>query len=258
MGHVRIGVLPVTEPWKKVVEKISDGADVAAVAAETLTAAGKAFLDVGQDNGFRESIFLLTELALAGGKKDSGDKLAGLGVDLVADTSVADVMVKISNELERRVSERRSRTDFGELAQNAAIGALTAHLQSKCDSFFEPTRTEMLAAFKELSKPARFGAVVRDFTAKLTNATLGYFLSKTLGTHVGANQRFPTTNQVAQFSASMERHCTESSAIVEQFAGEWFSKRRYLGKGDISREAVERFSWFGMQKMRAELEVRGK
>lgn len=258
MGHMRIGTLPATEPWNGVVGKIGVGAAAPEVAEATLGAAGKAFLAVGEDVGFRETTFLLVELALAGNKPDAAAQLANLGISISEHPSLAEVAVQVSRELDSRIDATRKRSDFGEMAQHALVRAVVEHVQNHLLPLLPPSRRDVMAAFKELSKEQGFGAVARSFCAQLTDGTLNYFLSKTLATQIGEGQRFTTTNQVTEFEAGMRRHCREASAIVEEFAAKWFSKRRWMGGGKISRDTVDRFGWYGMQKMRLELEVRAK
>lgn len=258
MGHMRIGTLPATEPWNGVVSKIGLNGSAPEVADATLDAAGRAFLAVSDDTGFRESTFFLVELALAGNKPDAAAQLADLGISISENSSLAEVAVQLSRELDNRIDATRKRSDFGEMAQQALIGAVVEHVQKHLLPLLPPSRQDVLTAFKELSKEKHFGAVARQVCAKLTDATLNYFLSKTLATQIGEGQRFTTTNQVTEFEGGMRRHCQEASAIMEEFAAKWFSKRRFMGGGKIARETVERFAWFAMQKMRLELEVRAK
>lgn len=264
MGHMRIGTLPATEPWNGVVSRIGVGAAAPEVADATMGAARKAFIAVGEDAGFRQAGYMLVDLALAGNKADAAKQLADLGVKVAEHTSVAEVAMQISQEMDRRIDATRKRTDFGEMAQLALVGVLVEHVQKHLPPKLPllpqmtPSRDDVLKAFKELSKEKKFGAVARRFCAKLTDGTLNYFLSKTLATQIGEGQRFTTTNQVTEYEAGMRRHCEEASAIMEDFAAKWFSKRRYMGGGKISRDTVDRFAWFGMQKMRLELEVRAK
>ena len=256
---MRIGTLPATEPWNGVVKKIGvEGAAAPEVADATLDAARKAFLAVGEDAGFRQTTYLLVDMALAGNKPNAAALLEKLGVNVSDNTSLAEVAMQISQELDSRIDATRKRSDFGEMAQQALVGAVLEHVQKYLLPLLPPTRRDVMTAFKALSKEKEFGAVARRFCAKLTDGTLNYFLSKTLGTQVGEGQRFATTNQVTEFESAMRRHCEESSEIMEKFAAEWFSKRRFLGGGTISRDTVDRFAWYGMQKMRLELEERAR
>lgn len=59
MGHVRLGRLPKTRTWIKVVELIYAGADVATVAEAVVKASEKALKFVQKDVGFREAVYLI-------------------------------------------------------------------------------------------------------------------------------------------------------------------------------------------------------
>lgn len=258
MGHSRIGTLPATRRWKEVVQLIADGADVGKVAEATLKAAEKAFATVEKDAGFREAVNLLVELGLAGGKPDPAAHLAAAGIAIPESTSVVEVALAVGEALDQRVKATRNGQTFGELASKALVSAITSHLQDRLHGLFTPTREDVAGALKDLGKKKEFGDLIRNFMAKLTNEALGFFLSKTLATHVGEGQRFATMNQMAQFEDAMRTHCEEASVIVQEFAGDWFSKHRFEEGGKISRESAEGFGWVAMKKMRAELAVRAK
>ena len=62
------------------------------------------------------------------------------------------------------------------------------------------------------------------------------------------------TFQEGGFEAALQRHCREASLIVEQFAGEWFSKTKWE-KGDIGRKEASGFAYVAMKKICAELKA---
>lgn len=258
MGHSRIGALPATRPWKDVVRTIADGADVAKVAETTLKAAEKAFSSVAKDAGFREAVNLLVEMGLAASKPDAAAEFAAAGVAIGESTSVVDVALAVGEALDERIRATRDGQTFGELANRALVSAVTSHLQERLHGLFAPTSEQVAGAMKDLGKKKEFGDLARNFMAKLTNEALGFFLSKTLGTQVGAGQRYATMNQMGQFEAAMKTHCEEASVIVQEFGADWFSKHRYEEGGKISRESAEAFGWVAMKKMKAELAMRAK
>ena len=129
MGHMRIGMLPATEPGNGVVKKIGvEGAAAPVVADATLDAARRAFLAVGEDAGFRQTTYLLVDLALAGNQPDAAALLEKLGVNISDNTSLAEVAMQISQELDGRIGATRKRSDFGEMAQQALVGAVLEHV----------------------------------------------------------------------------------------------------------------------------------
>jgi hypothetical protein len=258
MGHSQIGTLPATKRWKEVVRLIADGANIEQVADATARAAERAFAWVQDDAGFREAANLMVQLALAARAPDPVRALAGLGLQLSEETSAAELAVAVGDVFDQRLEAARSRSDFGEMAGKALVGAILGEIREKLPTLFAPTREQVIAALKGLSGQKGFGAFARSFFGRLTTECLDYFLSKNLATHLGEGHRFVTNNQMAEFMSAMRTHCEEASGITEQFAAEWFSKHRFEEGGDISPKSTEGFAWYAMQKMRAELAARAK
>lgn len=255
MGHVRLGLLPRSRAWKEVVGLIVAGADVAQIANATITAAEKAFTSVMNDLGYTEAVWLMTQLAIAAKKPDILAHLESVGISLPTDSTLPDVTAAISDALDRNADLAGKRSDLGELASRALIGAVTEALAPQMHSLFPSDPDTMKAALSLLGKQKQFGEFSRQFFSRLTNESLQYFLSKTLNTQLGDGMRFPTLNQKAQFDTALTLHCREASLIVEQFSAEWFSKHRFEEGGDISRKSSDGFAGFALKKMKDELKA---
>ncbi len=68
MGHHRLGILPRTDKWKEVIEKLTSTANVSDIAESTFEAAKAALERVSKDAGFTETlttIFKFVESAKA-------------------------------------------------------------------------------------------------------------------------------------------------------------------------------------------------
>lgn len=258
MGHSRIGTLPATRKWKEVVRLVANGADEAKVADAVLDAAAGTFARVRDDAGFREALRLIMQLALAGSRPNTAAELDAAGLAVAENTSLVDVVMSISEEFDRRVDATNGRSDFSDVAQRALVGTVTDLLTPRLTSLFEPTREDVTAAFKELKQPKSFGKFFTNFVGSLTSELLDTYLSRTMGTHLGEGQRFATTDGISQSADAMKTHCHESAKIVEPFAGEWFSKQRFLGAGSISQEKAEGFGWVAFRKMTLELTARAR
>ncbi len=259
MGHIRIGTLPANKKWKEVVGLVTEGADVGKVAESTLYASNLAFKTVQNDFAFREAVWMLTQLGVAGEKGNPARHLSAVGIDIEHAESVVDVAMSLANELDRRVDAQRTRSDFGEMAQRALISAVTEHLQEKMPTLIDSSEEEVFTAVQKIAKKKDFGQLARRFFSKFTNQYLEYFLSKTVPAQVGnADRPFATTAQVREFEEALSTHCEEAAAIVQEFSGDWLSKNRFEGGGDINRETAEKFGWYALDKMRSELAARAK
>lgn len=161
-----------------------------------------------------------------------------------------DVALAISQGLERNINEAGRRSDFGEKARSALVGAVTEHLENRLGGLITASGDDVVSALKGLHTPKAFGEFGRTFFSNMTHSCISYFLSKTLGTHLGDGHRFATMNQMGEFQDAMKMHCRESAVIVEAYCGEWFSKHRFQEGGNISKKAADGFGWYALEKMR--------
>jgi hypothetical protein len=259
MGHIRLGTLPKTRPWVKVVELVADAqADVPAIATATLDASDKAFQAIQNDPGFTETVVLMTELAIAAKQKDPVRHLNQLGLDIHERCSIPEIASAIQSFLDDKASLRRSHSDFAELSQNALVGAITNHLGDKLGGLFAPSSAEVNNAMLHLGRPGEFGKLARTFFERVSHNCMLYFLSKAAGAEVGEGKRFATIKQVKEFEAAMAQHSREASVIVEEYSGDWFSKNRWEGGGKIDREATSGFGWYAIEKIRGEMRARAQ
>jgi hypothetical protein len=256
MGHVRLGILPKTRAWKEVIRLVVDGADAASIADATMRAADNAFGIIQGDQGFSEVVDLLIQLAIAARLEDSTQYLESLGICLTPKSSLVELGIVLNRVLDRRAALSGKRSDFGELAQGALIAAVTRHLLNRFGELFSPTSQEIHAALCDLGKKSEFGKLSRTFFSELTYSSMDYFLSKHLGTEIGGDRRFATTNQIGQFRDALRLHCDEAAEIVERYSGDWFSKHFFNDGGEISAQKIKGFGWYGMQKMRDEMKIR--
>jgi hypothetical protein len=169
------------------------------------------------------------------------------------------VAVALSEAMERRVQGAHQRSDFGELAQRALIAAVTDRLQEEIGpSLIQTGPQEVRSAVKQCGKDKGFAALSKAFFARLTNECLNYFLSKTLPGQVGEKRRFANTEQLAQFEEALRTHCSEAAEIVGDYSADWLSKNYFETGGKIGRDEAEKFGWYGLEKIRQELEERAR
>jgi hypothetical protein len=151
------------------------------------------------------------------------------------------------------VSRLRGRSDFGEMAQLCAAESLAAVAGSELGDMFGPN-DRVKSSFAALASVKQFSVLARDFIARLARRHLSYFLSRELSAHVGRGRRFSSVREHRTFEEALDLHCRETSRIIKEFSGEWFSKQTY--EGGINREKAGRFVHVAFQKVREELRSR--
>jgi hypothetical protein len=146
------------------------------------------------------------------------------------------------------------RTDLGEMAEMAAIETLTQIVGARLPALFEPTPGDVQHALRSLATEKQFGAVARDFFSRFVKRYLDYYLSREISAHVGGDARFHNVDDHAEFDAALAQHCFETARIVEDFAGQWFSKTHW--ERGITRERSKGFAYVAFKKLGAELRRR--
>ena len=255
MGHVRLGTLPKTLKWQRVVGLITEGADVARIAAASADAAEHGLERASTDDAFAHAFWLLTQIPQAARQTDFAHQLKRLGLDVSGRPTLLEIVGAFADAVDLRAREAGKRTDLGEMAQHAAAETLISLVGRELPSLFGTTAGDVQQAFAKLGTSDRFSILARDFFSRLASRSLGYFLSRELSKHVGPNKRFAGVREHSDFNAALDLHCREASRIIKEFSGGWYGKTIFQ-EGGISPEKAGQFAHVAFKKLRAELRKR--
>jgi hypothetical protein len=255
MGHVRLGTLPKTQKWNRVVGLIAGGADVEGIAAASAEAAENGLERASQDEGLAHVFWLLTQIPQAAREGDFSKRLREVGLGVSNEPTLLEIVAEFTRAVDRHVREGGKRTDLGEMAQLAGSETLTSLVGRELPSLFGPTAADVRGAVAKLGTSDRFSVLARDFFSRLTSRSLGYFLSRELSKHVGPNKRFAAIGEHSDFNASLDLHCRETSRIIKEFSGGWYGKTLQQEKA-ITKDAARKFAYIAFKKLRAELRKR--
>jgi hypothetical protein len=226
MGHLLIGTLPETLPWRKVVHLIGSGADIRAIAAATSQAAEESLIAAGRDPIPKHVFYLLTQIPLAARSESFPTRLRKLGIFIDGPITLAALCSEFIEAVDRLAVSAGDRTDFGELATLSAVETLSAIV----------------------------GNEQVDFFARLTRRHLDYYLSRELPKHVGVTERFRSVREHLAFEEALDRYCREVAEIARQYSSQWFSKHVY--EGGIDPAIAGAGIHYAFKKVRDELRVR--
>lgn len=254
MGHSRLGSLPDTAPWRRVVGILTEGGDVAAIATTTSQAAQQG-LDLAEaDEGLRHTFWLLSQVVLAAREGDFRAALNDLGVVVPSEPSVLSLVAGFTDAVDSHLRKTHARTDIGEMAQMAAVEAMTSTLSGKLTSLFETASAEVQQAVRGCSTRAGFADLAHDFFARFTQRFLTYHLSRELAHHVGEGKRFASPTEHTEFIDQLGVHCRQAALIVKEFAGDWYSKTNF--EGGVNPTKAKNFLHVAIDKLRRELQIR--
>lgn len=256
MGHIRLGTLPDTSRWRKVVGLIAEGGDVAQIAMATSEAAQNG-LDLAKDDpGLCHAVWLLTKIALAAREDDFSAALNAVGVTTPANPSLFDIVGGFTDALDQHLAKTRERSDIGEMAQLSAVESLTALIGSRSASLFGTTSVEVQNAVHDFSTKNGFATLAHDFFSRFTQRFLTYHLGRELSSHVGGNGRFADPTEHNEFVKELATHCRQAAIIVREFSGGWYSKANF--EDGISTTKARNFVNFALTKLRREIKIRGE
>lgn len=256
MGHVHMPPLPQTRKWRHIIDLVASGASAAVLAVKTIAASERGLRRAADDHGVIESYWLLVRLPLAARTPDFASALQDCGVNVATNPGLIDLAVAFSAAVDGRMANNRGRTDLGEMAQTAAVEAITAVVGPRAQSLFGSGPDEVRGAFAALATPAQFGALARQFFSRFAFKCLDYFLSKAVPGETGEGKRFRTVAEQAKFTEALRTHCHEASEIAQRFGGEWFDLHRFQAAGDVTREETQRFFGHAMTKLTDEFRKR--
>ena len=254
MGHVRLGRLPQTRSWQRVVGLLGVAAPADLIASATAAAAERAIGRAASDPALTHTIWLLTQLPLAARTPDFPAALRALGLEIDTPPTFLGVIGAFTDAVDREAVRVGGRTDLGELTQQAAADTLTAVAGQVLPSLFSPTPEEVRRALARLTSHDGFGGLAREFFARLTHRYLDYYLSRELSNHVGPGRSLATIADHADFKNAIDLHCREASRIVEAFAGTWYGKTQF--EGGITPDKARRFAFVALRKVVSELKQR--
>ena len=256
MGHLRLGTLPTSKNWKEVVALIPQPSSTPSqIAAATIEAAKGGVRRAANDNGVIDSFWLLTQIPLAARQEDFAEALRSLGLSVSNSPTAFDVLGALAQGIETKIVQRRERSDFSELSLAAAQEALSELCIEETRGLFDATSEDVKNSFRKYSTSAQFRRLARAFFTGFTTRYLKTFLSRELSNHVGAAEKFEDVRQHSEFNEALDRHCFETSRVVEEFAGSWFSKTNF--ERGIDRDAVKGFLHVALQKIAEQLRRAG-
>ena len=247
MGHILLPQLPQTRKWNQVVELLVSGAAASQLATATINAAERGLKAAIDDAGVLEVLWALVRVPLAARSGDFAGALRSCGWEIHDAPGLLDIAVSLSAAVDERMPDGKGRTDLAEMAQTAAVETINATVGPRAATLWGSGPEEVRTAFAALATPSRFGAFARQFFARFSFKTINYFLSKVVAEHTGEGRRFPTVAEQSRFTDALRTHCREATAIVEEYAGDWFSKHRFETAGDITREETHGFLAYAMR-----------
>jgi len=254
MGHIHLGRLPQTMPWKAVVAALDDLATDDTVLALSARAAERELSRAAYDPVFVETVRLLAMIPQAARHKDFGRRLRDLGIP-VADAPDLPTLLAAVGEHLGRYAGSNGRSDFGELSARALIGTLTVGIGDRLPMLFGADAEDVGRAASRLASSRGFAGIARSFFARLMADCLASWLDRTLSTRIGPDLRFADLGERAAFDTALAEYCYETTLIVREFSAGWLAKT-LAREGRIDTAGAKIFGAVAFKKIGEELRIR--
>jgi hypothetical protein len=248
MGHIRLGTLPHTRSWQEVISLLEHGAGVEPIAKATIRAAEEELGKASKDAGVVETVWLLAHLPFAARAEHFEAALLRLGLKVPNEPGLMPLATAFTEAIDARLANNRGRTDFGEMAQMAAVETLVGTLSQKTHGFFDAQPADVRRELGKLHAAKHFGPFAGIFFARVIYKALDYFLSRALAQHAGDGRRFTTLGRQAEFSEALETHCREAAAYARVFSGGFVGKH-LAPTGEMSKAQARDFAHGAVKKM---------
>ena len=254
MGHVRLGRLPKTRRWQQVLKLLEfEPDDIGGVAGATALAAERRLRELSSDPSLAYCFWLLTRISWASRSTEFAASLADLGLRTSENDTALGFISRVTGLARSELVRHPESGPFSELASLAMRRALSETVGQEGRSLFGSSLEDLQQAFRTHSTPVRFGALAKSFFGDFLARTLRYFVDKELANTVGSGNKLRSLEASRDFSAALDLYARQSARIMEDFAGDWYSKHNWESSGRISREESERFTAHALRKLRSEL-----
>jgi len=259
MGHTRLGMLPKTRKWEAVVALLATKespvnitpSDIPDIASSTLTAAECSLKNAIGNNVVAEAFYLMTKLFLASRADEPKTEIKALGIVIDDNSTAFDVIAQFQDVLDNEGFEYR-KGDTGEIAQQAAGETLSVLLQPEQMSLFNADHSAILHALRKASSKGGFAQAGRIFFASFMKRFLNFYLSRATASCI-SSERFGKLGAISSFESALQLHCDQSARIVENFAGDWYSKTKY--QQGIDKQNITSFMAVALKKLSQELRL---
>ena len=255
MGHVRMSVLPTSQKWRDITQRIAgmhvSETEVADIAQQTIQNVRSRFRHIVLDDGVLGTFQFLVNLAIASREKNPQAWLLDIGIDLPDNPTP----LSVAKAVNAYVASKRDSFEYGEITQKAAGDAISiwyrqnqVHTLSLFESFNDP-----FEVWRKAGNGAGFCELSRLFFAKFTQRYLEYFLEREASAALGSiDKRIEFEQRLEEHVDDVSSHAFETAEIIQRFAAGWFNK--YATEGIPSEKEIEGFLLHAFGKMRDALQ----
>lgn len=258
MGHVRIGRLPHSRKWDDVVAVLaSTPRDAASISGAVLEASDERLRLLSRDPSVAYCFWVLVRLAQASQGDRFATEAAGLGVPLSENLSTVSFVARLSQRVSAELEGQTDSGHFREMAAQALRRSLVETAGQQGGDLFGSRSDEIREGFRRHAGADQFGRLTTRFFGDFLSRVIRNAVDRELSNHVGEGRAIRDAEGSAQFATGLDRYARESARIVQDFARDWYAKKQWHEKTEVSRADAQAFVGVALKKLRTELKLAG-
>lgn len=258
MGHLRLGVLPKYPKWKTVIGYLNDHDVPASEVADKILDATKEILSsYSSQSSVSYCIWFIAQLTIASRGNNFIKDVNELGIRLSKDSSAVDFMARVSRLTTTYLNGLTPYNAINPIAGLALREALTRTIGLQSRTLFGSGLEDVQRALKKYSTQKQFSNLLHIFFTSFLGRTLRYVIDKEISNHLGPGKRFQNIREIEEFEAALDIFASQTSRMVDEFSGGWYSKQ-FWQKGYISDIEADHFVYIALKKLKSDLDLSGK
>jgi hypothetical protein len=259
VGHIRLGILPRYPKWQAVIGLLKDTEiplyDLAdELSDKVLDGADKVLAGDAAQSCVSYCIWLLAQLTLAARGDNFQTAMGKLGIRVSENTTTTEFLARTSNVATHYLSNLTPQIALNNIAGLALRETLTRTIGIQSQTLFGADLAEVQITLKKYATHAQFSALLHTYFTAFLRRTLRFVIDKEIADHLGPGKRFENIYELNRFDNELERFAGQTTRIVDEFSGGWYSKRVWQ-QGAIAESDAEGFVHVALKKLRADLDL---
>jgi hypothetical protein len=254
MGHERVGYLPKTQRWTRIVEKInsfsSANDNVSDIALETTKNVRNRFQNIEQDKGVISAFKYLVLLAHASKLSEPDTFLKTKGISLSREFNIFD----LTKSVQDYVLKNQHSKEYSTFAVQSMIDTISDWSQKNQiqQSLIFDSNKNSFDTWKKAADGSGFCELSRTFFAKFTERYLKYFLEREASSKIRSlYERQQFISKLENHVQDISKHAFETAKIIQSLSAGWFNNKART-KSPTDAE-VKGFLSYAFKKINSEL-----
>jgi hypothetical protein len=253
MGHERIGYLPKTKKWRKIVADVGEfssaNSNVAQIASQTSKNLRNRLEKIGNDSGVLSAFKYIILLAYASGQKNSPQFLRNYEITLTKGFNLFD----LTQSIQEFVVKHQDSKEYSTFAVQSIIDSVSEwsrENQIQQTLIFDGA-TDSFKTWQNAANGAGFCELSRKFFSKFTERYLKYFLEREASSAINnLFERHQFEKKLQDHVQEISKHAFETAKITQSFSAGWFNK--VMKEGIPDDDKIQGFLSFAFKKINSE------